>query len=124
MPAKQVGAVYLVDCKCFNAAVLRKYRDTLQNNEKKSKVVKVKVLGLLPGSRSYECVVVGTADKVKLLSKSLGQLHAARAHEAPPQHICYSSDDNLGPGEGEGSESSNQDASEVGAADAANGNLA
>jgi hypothetical protein len=72
MPAQQVGALHVVDCKCFNGAVLRKYRDTLQNNETKKKVVTVKTLGLVPGSRSNECVVVGTADKVKLSSKSLG----------------------------------------------------
>jgi hypothetical protein len=53
MPAKQVGAVYLVDCECFNTAVLRKYGDTLQNNYKKSKVVKVKVLVLVSSSRTY-----------------------------------------------------------------------
>jgi hypothetical protein len=33
MPAKQVGAVYLVDCECFSAAEFRKYRDTLENNK-------------------------------------------------------------------------------------------
>jgi hypothetical protein len=113
MRARPVGAVYLVDCKCFSAAVLRKYRVPLQNNEKIYKVVKVKVLGLVPGSRSYECVLVGIADKVKLSSKSLGRLQAALAHEAPPQHVCKDPDDNFGPGEGEGSESCDEDASEV-----------
>jgi hypothetical protein len=84
----------------------------------------VKVLGLVPGSRSNQCVLVGIADKVKLSSKSLGRLQAALAHEAPPKHICKDSDDNFGPGEGEGSESCDEDASEVCALDTVNGNVA
>jgi len=102
-----------VDCKCFDAAVLRKYRDTLPNNKTESKVVKVKVLGLVPGSRSYDSKVVGVADKVKVSSKSLGQLYAVRSREAPTQRSNDGSDDDWGPGEGEGSESSDEDAAET-----------
>jgi hypothetical protein len=77
MPTKQVRAVYLAASKNLQPAVLNRYRKTLKNNKEKSKIAKVKVLGLVPGSRSYECHVQGIANKVKLSSKSLGQLHAS-----------------------------------------------
>jgi hypothetical protein len=84
MPTKQVGAVYPVYGKNLQPAVLNRHRNTLPNNEKKSKIVKVKVLGLVPGSRSYECQVQGIADKVKLSSKSLNQLHASGSIQGAP----------------------------------------
>jgi hypothetical protein len=44
----------------------------------------VKVLVLVPGSRSYECQVQGIADQAKLSSKSLGQLHASGSIQGAP----------------------------------------
>jgi hypothetical protein len=66
MPTEQVGAVYLVDSRNLQPAVLNRYRNTLPNNEKKLKMFEMKVLGLVPGSRSYECQMQGIAHKVKL----------------------------------------------------------
>jgi hypothetical protein len=82
MPTKQVGAVHLVDSKNLQPAVLNRYRNTLPSNEKKTKMVKVKVLCLVPGRRSYDCQVQGIADKVS--SKSLGQLHASGSIQGAP----------------------------------------
>jgi hypothetical protein len=47
-----------VDSTNLQPAVPNRYRNTLPNCEKYSKIVKVKVLGLVPGSRSYECLAV------------------------------------------------------------------
>jgi ribosomal protein L10 len=55
MPTTHVRAVYLVDSKNFKPAVLKTYRETLPDNGNNYKIVKVKVLGLVPGSRSYQC---------------------------------------------------------------------
>jgi hypothetical protein len=71
MTTKQLGSFYLVDAQFFSPAVLRNYRFTLPDTEKSRKVVKVKVLRLIPESRSYDCQAVGVADTVKLSSKSL-----------------------------------------------------
>jgi hypothetical protein len=65
------------------------------------------------GYRSYECSVVGMADSVKLSSKSLGQLYAVSAREAPPQQGNDASDNDWGSEECEGSESSDEDAAET-----------
>jgi hypothetical protein len=62
MATKQIKGRYRVDAKFFEAAPLKRYRDSLSDDEKVSKQVKVVCLRLLPGSRSYECKVVGTRD--------------------------------------------------------------
>jgi hypothetical protein len=59
MPTKQVS---VPRGQCFNPAVLRMYRYTIPSNENKSKVERVKVLGLVSGRRSYECKVVPIPD--------------------------------------------------------------
>jgi hypothetical protein len=41
------------------------------------------VLGLIAGGRSYECQVVGIADKVRLSSKSLVNVDATASHQGP-----------------------------------------
>jgi hypothetical protein len=41
------------------------------------------VLGLIAGGRSYECQVVGIADKVRLSSKSLVNVDATAPHQGP-----------------------------------------
>jgi hypothetical protein len=106
MPTKQVGAVYLVDSKNLQPAVLHRYRNTLPSNEKKSKLVKVKVLCLVPGSRSYDCQVQGIADKVKLSSTSLGQLHASGSIQGAPIQSETSSEISHGSEAGEDEDSS------------------
>jgi hypothetical protein len=84
MPTKQVGASSLVDRKNFKPAVLKKYREALLNHEANSNFVQVKVLGLMPGSRSYACQVLGLPDKVKLSSKSLSVLHSSGPQQQEP----------------------------------------
>jgi hypothetical protein len=71
MTTKQLGATYnyLVDVKYFSLAMLKRYRDTLPDTERKCKIGKSKVLAPIPGSRS--CQVLGTADTLRLSSKSL-----------------------------------------------------
>jgi hypothetical protein len=88
MPSKQVGAVYLVDSKNFAPAVLKRYRNIFSDSEKKSKVVTVKVLSHVAGSRSYECQVLGARcqvlgvpDKVKLSGKSLSHLDSSGSRQ-------------------------------------------
>jgi hypothetical protein len=112
MPSKQVSAVYLVDSKYVDLAVLRKYRETLPKNERTCRVVKVKVLCLLPGTRSYACQVVGVPDKLKLSGKSLGQVHAIGSRLQAPRNRDTSSDDDGVSGEPEGSVSSDEDVPE------------
>jgi hypothetical protein len=51
--------MYLVDAKFFSPLQLQNYGATLLDTERHCKVVKVKVLGLIAGSRGYECQVVG-----------------------------------------------------------------
>jgi hypothetical protein len=62
MSTKQPGSIYFVGAKFFSPALLKNYRATLPDTDKWCKVVKVKVLGHIAGSRSYECQVVGIAD--------------------------------------------------------------
>jgi hypothetical protein len=81
MTTKQLGSIYVVDAKFFNPALLKNYRATLPDTERRCKVVKVKVLGLIAGSRSYECQVVGIADKLRLSSKSLVVVDATASHQ-------------------------------------------
>jgi hypothetical protein len=56
----------------------------------------------VPGSRSYECEVIGVAGTVKLSSKSLAQLHSPRSHIQAPDNSETSLNSN---GSAEGSES-------------------
>jgi hypothetical protein len=51
------------------------------------------VLDLIAGGRSYECQVVGIADKVRLSSKSLVNVDATASHQGPnsvKKVNCYS----------------------------------
>jgi hypothetical protein len=105
MAAKQVGAVYHVDCKFVDAATLRSYRETLPEHEKRCKVVKVKVLSHVKGTRSYECAVVGVQCRIKLSSKSL-QSHRAAGQRRPDSASSESSSGNI-----EGSEESEEQSS-------------
>jgi hypothetical protein len=75
MVNKQVSGVYLEDSEWIQPASRRKCSDNLPTGYRSSKVIKVKVLGLLAGSKSYECQVVGIADTVKLSSKRLVNLY-------------------------------------------------
>jgi hypothetical protein len=78
MATKQIQGQYRVDAKVFEAAPLKRYQNTLHDDKKMSKQAKVVVLCLLPGTRSYECKVVGTRDTVKLSGKVLTVLeHSA-----------------------------------------------
>jgi hypothetical protein len=88
MPSKlpKVGAVYLVDSKNFAPAVLKRYRDIVSDSEKKSEVVKLKVLSHVAGSRSYECQVLGLRDKVKLSGKSLSHLDPSGSRQQAKKH--------------------------------------
>jgi hypothetical protein len=92
MPTKTLGAVYLVESKFFSAAVLRNYRANHPSSETKSRLVKVKVLGLVPGKRSYECEVLGTRENVSLSSKSLAELYASGSCQPSQEHSDTSSE--------------------------------
>jgi hypothetical protein len=70
MPTKQINEQYRVDARHFEAAPLKRYLDTLSDDERRSQQVKVLCLRLLPGSRSYECKVVGTRDTVNCPARS------------------------------------------------------
>jgi hypothetical protein len=59
MTASKAGAVYLVDIKYLEEAVVQRLRAILEDAENNSRLAKVKALGLLPGSRSYKCEVAG-----------------------------------------------------------------
>jgi hypothetical protein len=106
MGTKQVGGVYLVDSEWIKPASRRKYFDTLPNNNRSSKVVKVKVLGLLAGRRSYECQVVGIADRVTLSSKRLVNLYqsGSRQNMAQSHQDPYEDDTNASEAEEEDSD--------------------
>jgi hypothetical protein len=117
MPTKQVGAVYLVDIACFDPAVRGKYRQTVSEHEGKCKVVPVKILGMIPRTRSYECQVVGIGDKVKLSSKSLSQVQINGQRTNGIEQPKTVSEDECVPDEGSGSESSGEDAPETDAVD-------
>jgi hypothetical protein len=86
MTTKQLGSFYLVDAQVFSPAVLRNYRSNLPDTEGSCKVVKVKVLRLIPGSRSYDCQVVGVAETVKLSSKSLVHKDAPESRQDQPNN--------------------------------------
>jgi hypothetical protein len=77
MEGTKAGAVYLVDIKHLAAPVIRRWRETLPDDQKSSKVAKVKALGLMPNSRSYKCEVVGVSGTVTLSSKTLAHVHAS-----------------------------------------------
>jgi hypothetical protein len=81
MPTKHVGAVYLVDIACFSIAAQKKYRDNLPSNKKKVETLEVKVSGPLPGTRSYECKVVGTGDSQALQQEPESRACLWIAHE-------------------------------------------
>ena len=73
MPPKTIDAVFLVDSKHIDEHIVSRYRATLDDSEKRSRVVRVKTVSLVPGTRSYMCQVVGTEEQVKLSSKALAQ---------------------------------------------------
>jgi hypothetical protein len=58
-----------VDIKYVPTEVRDRWRQQLPNNQKNAKVVSCKVLGLIKGTRSYECEVEGV--HLKLSSKAL-----------------------------------------------------
>jgi hypothetical protein len=80
MTTIQPGSIYFVDAKFFSPALLKNYRATLPDTKI---CCKVKVLGLIAGSRSYECQVVGIADTGRLSSKSLVNVDATASHQGP-----------------------------------------
>jgi hypothetical protein len=67
---QRVGSVYLVDVKVLAPEVLPQWRAMLTDTEKRCKTVRVKVLGTVSGTRSYECEVVSTGVRVTVSSKS------------------------------------------------------
>jgi hypothetical protein len=86
MTTEQLGSFYLVDAQFFSPAVLRNYRSTLRDTDRSFEVVKVKVLRLIPGSRSYDCQVVCVAATAKLSSKSLVHNDAPGSRQDQPNN--------------------------------------
>jgi hypothetical protein len=80
--------------------------------------LEVKVSGLLPGTRSYKCKVVGTGDTVRLSSKSLSHVHASGSRTETPQQSHEACDGSFGVAGVEESESSADDAAEADTVDA------
>jgi hypothetical protein len=114
MTTKQPAAIYFVDAKFFSPALLKIHRATLTYTERRCKVDKVKALGLIAGSRSYECQVVVIADKVR---KSLVNVDSTAWHQRPNSTTtvaCYGS-----AGDTEESESDEDEVVEDDAVDAA-----
>jgi hypothetical protein len=52
----------------------------------------VKVLGLVPGKRSYECEVLVTRENVSLSSKGLAELYASGSCQPSQEHSDTSSE--------------------------------
>jgi hypothetical protein len=77
MEGTKVGAVHLVDMKYAAAPVIRRWRETLPDDQQNSYVSNVNASRLLPKSRSYKCEVVGVSGIVTLSSKSLAHVHAS-----------------------------------------------
>jgi hypothetical protein len=100
-----------VDSKYIKPAPLEKYLDTLSSSERKSKLVKVKVLGLIAGRKSYECQVIGIADKVTLSSKSLVTLQRSGSRQNEAQHRQNPSDDNSNASEVQSEDSDDEEGS-------------
>jgi hypothetical protein len=96
----------------------KKHRDTLPSNQKKVETLEFKVSGILPGTRSYECKVVGTEDTVRLSSKSLSHVHSSGSRTETPEQPQGTSDDSSGVDGVEESESSAEDAAEADVVDA------
>jgi hypothetical protein len=84
MAASKAGAVYLVNTKYLGEAVVQRWRDTLKYTQRLSLLMKVKALGLLPGSRSCKCEVVGVRGTVKLSSKALAHAYACGLRAPSP----------------------------------------
>jgi hypothetical protein len=78
MATKQIPGQYRVDAKFFEVAPLKRYQDTLPDDQKRVKQVKFVCLCLLPVPRSYECKVVGTRDTVITLRQGSDSLRAFR----------------------------------------------
>jgi hypothetical protein len=69
----KAGKVYLVDIKHIPADVTQRWRNTLPDGQKSSKVVKCKAVCLVAGTRSYDCEVGGVEGRFNLSSKCLVQ---------------------------------------------------
>jgi hypothetical protein len=119
MTTKQLGSFYRVDAQFFSPAVLRNYRSTLPDTERSCKVVKVKVLRLIPESRSYDCQVVGVAETVKLSSKSLVHKDAPGSRQDQPNNRTTSHRVSESAGDAEESESDEDEVAEDEAVDPA-----
>jgi hypothetical protein len=105
MAASKAGAVYLVDIKYLEEAVVQRWRDTLKDTERNSRLVKVKALGLLPGSRSCKCEVVGVRGTVKHPSTALAHVYTCGLRAPAPVDSETSDETNGSVGESD-SESS------------------
>jgi hypothetical protein len=55
MAASKTGSLFFVDIKYVPTEVRDRWRQQLPNNQKDAKVVSRKVLGLIKGTRPYEC---------------------------------------------------------------------
>jgi hypothetical protein len=84
MAGSKAGNVYLVDTKHLEESVIRRWRDSIADTEKKSRLAKVKVLGLIPGSKSYKCEVLGVPGTVKLSSRCMTTIHAGGSRTQAP----------------------------------------
>jgi hypothetical protein len=85
MPMKKPGAVYLVDTRHIAEDALKAWRDKLPDHEKKSKMVRVKILCLVTGKKSYECEVLATGARVVIASRTLSSLEAGGSRDRAPE---------------------------------------
>jgi hypothetical protein len=89
MATKQIQGQYLVDATFFEAAPLKRYQDTLPDDEQLSNKVVFVCLCPIPGTRSYECKVVSTRDTVKLSCKVLTVLEHSASHKKCTSKLQY-----------------------------------
>jgi hypothetical protein len=101
MAANKAGSLYLVDIKHVPTEVRARWRQQLPNNEKNAKVVSCKVLGLIEGTRSYQCEVVGVPFKFILSSKALATVQTSGPRPAVNNEEETSSDEKSCSGEDE-----------------------
>jgi hypothetical protein len=71
------------------------------SNEKKSKIVRVKILRLVTGKKSYECEVLTAGDNVVIWSRTLSTLDPGGSRDRAPEssqeiNIAIKSDSGLG----------------------------
>jgi hypothetical protein len=75
--SQQTGSLFFIDIKYVPTEVRDRWRQQLQNNQKNASFVSCTVLGLIKGTRLYECEFEGVPLKFKLSSKALATVRTS-----------------------------------------------